>query len=310
MTKILDPKNDVVFQKIFGIRKNKHILISFLNSILNLKGDNLIKNVEFEEKHLDVSMINSEKLSILDLHVSTESNLDINIEIQLINQYNMIKRTVFYMAKMLLNQLDKGEDYSLLNRTITINILNFDYLKGGNYIKCYGLFEKETKNPLTDLLEIIFIELPRFSRLKKQENPIEPNKEYNEKLYKWLTFLSNPSGKENEEFMKSDGEIKEAMNVLHEISGDKETVMLAEMREKAIMDEQSRLKGAREEGREEGREEILKETILENLKEIGEVPQSLINLINEQEDINILKSWNRLSVLSKSLEDFQVKVNH
>lgn len=222
----------------------------------------------------------------------------------------MIKRTVFYMAKMLLNQLDKGEDYSLLNRTITINILNFDYLKGGNYIKCYGLFEKETKNPLTDLLEIIFIELPRFSRLKKQENPIEPNKEYNEKLYKWLTFLSNPSGKENEEFMKSDGEIKEAMNVLHEISGDKETVMLAEMREKAIMDEQSRLKGAREEGREEGREEILKETILENLKEIGEVPQSLINLINEQEDINILKSWNRLSVLSKSLEDFQVKVNH
>ena len=310
MTKILDPKNDVVFQKIFGIRKNKHILISFLNSILNLKGDNLIKNVEFEEKHLYVSMINSEKLSILDLHVSTESNLDINIEIQLINQYNMIKRTVFYMAKMLLNQLDKGEDYSLLNRTITINILNFDYLKGGNYIKCYGLFEKETKNPLTDLLEIIFIELPRFSRLKKQENPIEPNKEYNEKLYKWLTFLSNPSGKENEEFMKSDGEIKEAMNVLHEISGDKETVMLAEMREKAIMDEQSRLKGAREEGREEGREEILKETILENLKEIGEVPQSLINLINEQEDINILKSWNRLSVLSKSLEDFQVKVNH
>lgn len=165
MTKILDPKNDVVFQKIFGIRKNKHILISFLNSILNLKGDKLIKNVEFEEKHLDVSMIKSEKLSILDLHVSTESNLDINIEIQLINQYNMIKRTVFYMAKMLLNQLDKGEDYSLLNRTITINILNFDYLKGGNYIKCYGLFEKETKNPLTDLLEIIFIELPRFSRL-------------------------------------------------------------------------------------------------------------------------------------------------
>jgi len=39
-------------------------LISFLNSILNLTGKNAIKEVEFEEKHLDVSLIASEKLSI------------------------------------------------------------------------------------------------------------------------------------------------------------------------------------------------------------------------------------------------------
>jgi hypothetical protein len=47
-------------------------LISFLNSILNLTGKNAIKEVEFEEKNLDVSLIASEKLSILDLHVTTE----------------------------------------------------------------------------------------------------------------------------------------------------------------------------------------------------------------------------------------------
>ena len=35
-------------------------------------------------------------------------------------------------------------------------------------------------------------------------------------IYKWLTFLSNPTGKEIEEFMKTDGEIKEAMDVLYE----------------------------------------------------------------------------------------------
>ena len=230
------------------------------------------------------------------MHVSTESNLDINIEIQLINQYNMIKRTVFYMAKMLLNQLKKGENYSLLNRTVTINILNFDYLKDENYIKCYSLFEKETKDPLTDLLEIVFIELPKFIRFGKKEY----NKEYNEKLYKWLTFLSNPLGKETEEFMKSDGEIKEAMDVLYEISGDKETVMLAEMREKAIMDEQSRLKGARE--------EILKETMIENLNEIGEVSQKVIILINKQQDMAILKYWNKLSARVQSLEEFEDKM--
>ena len=52
--------------------------------------------------------------------------------------------------------------------------------------------------------------------------------------------------------MKTDGEIKEAMDVLYKISGDKDAIMLAEMREKALMDEQSRLNGARKEGVKKG----------------------------------------------------------
>jgi predicted transposase/invertase (TIGR01784 family) len=150
------------------------------------------------------------------------------------------------MSKMLLSQLKKGEDYSCLNRTVTINILNFNYLDGESFIKRYGLFEKESKKPLTDLLEYIFIELPKFT---------EANKDYNNKLHKWLTFLSNPNGREIEAFMKTDGEIKEAMDVLYKISGDKEAIMLAEMREKAVRDEQSRLNGARKEGLDIGKRE-------------------------------------------------------
>lgn len=255
MDKLLDPKNDIVFQKIFGMKKNKKILISFLNAILNLQGDNSIKDVQFEEKNIDVSLIASEKLSILDLHVITEMNTEINIEMQLINQYNMIERTIFYMSKMILGQLKKGDDYANLNRTITINILNFKYLDGNEFIKNYGIFEKTTKRKLTDLVEYIFIELPRLK---------ETNKDYNTKLHKWLLFLLNPNDKEVDEFMKNDGEIKEAMDVLYNISGDKETVMLAEMREKAIMDEQSRLNGARKEGKIEGKIEVAK-----NLKKLG-----------------------------------------
>ena len=41
--------------------------------------------------------------------------------------------------------------------------------------------------------------------------------------------------------MKTDGKINEVMNVLFKIRRDKEAMMLAEMREKAIMDEQNRL---------------------------------------------------------------------
>ena len=33
-SKFLDPKNDVCFKRIFGTEKNKHILIHFLNNII------------------------------------------------------------------------------------------------------------------------------------------------------------------------------------------------------------------------------------------------------------------------------------
>lgn len=145
MIKLLDPKNDLVFQKLFGMKKHRHILINFLNAVLELDGLNKIKEVSFEEKQLDVTLLTSEKLSILDLHVITETSMNINVEIQLVNQYNMIKRTIFYLSKMILSQLKKGEDYSALSRTITINILNFNYIEEDSFINNYLYHNKKLK---------------------------------------------------------------------------------------------------------------------------------------------------------------------
>ena len=46
MTKFLDPKNDLVFKRIFGTEKNKDILIHFLNDIFE-RHDNPIVDVTF-----------------------------------------------------------------------------------------------------------------------------------------------------------------------------------------------------------------------------------------------------------------------
>ncbi|BCZ45799.1 hypothetical protein psyc5s11_18660 [Clostridium gelidum] len=143
---------------------------------------------------------------------------------------------------MILSQLKKGEDYSALSRTITINILNFNYLDEDNFINNYLYHNKKTKKMLCDLCEIIFIELPKFNIA---------HKDYNDKLHRWLTFLANPSGEEIHDMAKTDGEIKEAMDVLYDISSDKELRRLIDLRELAIMDEQNRLNGANKEGKSE-----------------------------------------------------------
>ncbi len=238
-----------------------------MNAILNLNGVDKIKDVFFEEKQLDVTLLTSEKLSILDIHVVTETDLNINVEIQLINQYNMIKRTIFYLSKMILSQLKKGEDYSSLNRTITINILNFSYLGEQNFINNYLYHNKTTKKILSDLCEVIFIELPKFNIT---------HKDYNDKLHRWLTFLVNPSGEEIQNMAKTDGEIKEAMDLLYNISSDQELRRIIDLRELAIMDEQNRLNSAKKEGIEKGIEQgIEKEKENSRLKDIERVKKFL-----------------------------------
>lgn len=78
-------------------------------------------------------------------------------------------------------------------------------------------------------------------------------------LHKWLTFLTNP----RDNTLTEDPVISKAIKVLDSLSNDPETVRLAELRMKKILDERSMLEGAREEARKEG----LKEGKIKGLKE-------------------------------------------
>jgi len=123
------------------------------------------------------------------------------------------------------------------------HILNFNYLQEDNFINNYLYYNKKTKKMLSDLCEIIYIELPKFNIA---------HKDYNDKIHIWLTFLANLSGEEIQDMAKTDGEIKEAIDTLYDISSDKELRRLIDLRELAIMDEQNRLNGAKKEGIEQG----------------------------------------------------------
>ena len=46
MTNPIDPRIDCVFKAILGAIENKNLLIHFLNAILELKGKDIIKEVE------------------------------------------------------------------------------------------------------------------------------------------------------------------------------------------------------------------------------------------------------------------------
>ncbi len=261
MRGLLDPKMDFVFKNIFGSEKHPNILISFLNA--TLKPKNLITEVEIKNTDLNKGYI-EDKFSRLDVKATTSNNEIINIEIQLKNEYNMIKRSLYYWSKLYSEQLNEGEDYSLLKRTICINILNFKYLKTRMFHSVYRMKEIHTNEELSDIEEIHFIEIPK----------LEDGSDEKDMLVAWIEFLKNPESEKVRSLEMSVDEIREAKDELIKMSNDDTQRELYEMRAKTLRDKISALNEAERKGIKKG----------EKNKAI-EIAKSLINLGLDKESI-------------------------
>ena len=178
----LTPKNDIIFKKIFGTEGNELILKDFLSSII----EEPIKQIEVEkDTRLEKEELN-DKVGILDIKAKLDNGTQVNVEMQLVNQKNMEKRTLFYWGKLYTGSIHEGETFYQLKKTITINLLDFNYFDTKEYhTKWHIVEDKEKDKVLTDVLEIHFIELKKFIKSdKKPENKKE----------EWLYFLDYTKG--------------------------------------------------------------------------------------------------------------------
>ena len=268
---LLNPQIDFVFKKIFGTEKNKPILINFLNAVI--KPITPIKDVEIKNNDIDKDFI-EDKFSRLDVKATTSNKEHINIEIQVKNEYNMIQRTLYYWSKLFSEQIQNRANYSKLERTVCINILNFKYLKNDKYHNAYRLKELTSNEELTDLQEIHFIELPKFNEIGNKE--YVENVEKMDALEKWLEFLVEPESNTVRQLELSNEEIKLAKSELYRLSMDSKEREQYNMREKAIYDRISALENAEAKGKIEGK--------LEEKLEVAK------KLLSSNVDINIIIS--------------------
>lgn len=235
---LLNPKIDFVFKKIFGSEEHPEVLISFLNAVLKQK--NKIVEVEIKNSDIEKAYI-EDKFSRLDVKAKTNNKEIINIEIQLKNEYNMIQRSLYYWSKLYEEQLNEGDRYDKLSRTICINILDFKYLKNDRFHNGYRLKEIETNEELTDLQEIHFIEIPKLKKLSTEGEVVDM-------LEGWVEFLRDPESEVVRKLEMTTKEIREAKDELYRLSRNEKERELYFLREKSLKDEISALANAREKG--------------------------------------------------------------
>ena len=118
MEKLLDSKIDFIFKNIFGNKTSSNILISLLNAILGYKKE----GKKIIEITIDDSFIKKEniddKFAILDIKATLNDGTRVNIEMQIVDQYDMKKRSLYYLSRLYSEQLKQGDEYRKLNGAI------------------------------------------------------------------------------------------------------------------------------------------------------------------------------------------------
>lgn len=86
---------DFAFKQLFGVQGQEELLISFLNAILPESLSTSIVSLKIENPHLHKEY-EEDKLSILAI---LNDGTKINIEIQLRNTQEILRRTLYYWSK-------------------------------------------------------------------------------------------------------------------------------------------------------------------------------------------------------------------
>ena len=235
--------NDYAFKRILGSEEGKDALLAFINAVLKPQPGHELVYLDLVDREIDPKHI-LQRGARLDVLAKTEHGVLINVEVQVANQYNIDKRTMFYWAGLYYGQLGSGQNFKELRKTITINIIGFNWFKDDkDYHNTCRIRVDKTGQLFSDDLEFHFLELEKVKKLnRKPEDALE----------EWLMYLSNLEGKEMEAVAKKNPAIRKALTIEEAFRQSAKERRIYELREKAIRDEISMLEGAREEGIVEG----------------------------------------------------------
>jgi predicted transposase/invertase (TIGR01784 family) len=252
----LDVKTDYAFKKVFGSDGSKNILKSFLNSTIEFENNQKIEDLEIIDPY-NIPILKGMKDTFVDVKVRLEDKTIVIIEMQVLNHDGFEKRVLYNMTKNYSQQLQKGEQYHLLNPVIALTIVNFEMFEYEKYKSNYILLEKEEFTKYSGDVELIFIELPKFNKSLEECKDVED---------KWLYFIKNsedlsviPENCENE--------IKDAYEIANTANFSLDELELQRKRKEFIYIQRNSIEKAKREGLKEGLEQGLEQGHKRGLKD-------------------------------------------
>jgi predicted transposase/invertase (TIGR01784 family) len=255
--KLLDPKSDITFKKIFG--ENERILIALLNAILKLPVPIVKVNYFTNEIHPEWE---DGKNSIVDIRCTDDLGRQFIVEMQMIYYPSFLQRAIYNTAKLFSKQLVAGDDFSDLKPVYSINFLvKSAFPNEKEFINTFKVTNTKNIEHTIGDVEFIFVELEKWQNLAKfdEENLLDH----------WLKYFMDPNFYKNlsKEDIEKYGFVTDALKGLELSSYTLEQLDAHERYLDRVRTHNSIMRGALEQGRKEGMEKGLEEGREKGLEE-------------------------------------------
>jgi predicted transposase/invertase (TIGR01784 family) len=204
MARYLDPKNDLIFKRIFGEHPN--LLKSFLNALMPLKAEQRIESLEYLPAE-QVPDNPAKKNSIVDVRCMDNYGRQFIVEMQMLWNSSFSNRLVFNASKAYVRQLGKNERYNLLQPVYGLAILDSVFDKQTTeFYHHYRIVNDRNTEEVIEGLEFVLVELPKFRAETWAERRL---------AVLWLRFLREVEERQSvvSDDLKADAEIRQALEL-------------------------------------------------------------------------------------------------
>lgn len=183
---IFDTQNDAFFRDNFTKPGHEFVLISLLTAVL---GDDLkhpITKVTVAPTEIAPNRTSGKSVRF-DVCCELDSGERIDIEMQVLDQHNIVKRSLVYESVLYLRGLNAGDEYADRQPAYCINILNFELEQTrdkNNPLTVVAYCDLESKAIFSEDQKIYFLEIPKFKKQLKYKSVSDLSL-----LERWMAFF-------------------------------------------------------------------------------------------------------------------------
>ena len=185
-----------------------------------------------------------DKLGIMDVRILLHDNTQMNMEMQVQYFEYWDERALFYLSKMFISQIHKGDSYDKLEKCIHVSILDFIRFPDDDFFRSIHFHNDKTGVLYSDKMELQILELKK----------LPPDIKTGEDIVAWMKFFSGKTREEFRNMAKTNEYFDEAYNTLLHLSADEMKRLEYEAREKALKDYNTQMFSAEKRGRKQGEE--------------------------------------------------------
>lgn len=255
--RFLDVRTDFAFKKVFGSEQSKNVLISFLNALIDF-GEKQVVDLTIVDPY-QIPLLKGMKDSYVDVKAVLSDRTKVIVEMQVLNVEGFEKRVLYNAAKLYSTQLKKSGKYTTLDPIIALTITDFEmFPEFAKTISYWNLRERDVLLQYNNDIELIFAELPKFTKTEEELSSITD---------KWLYFVKHAGDMEFVPESFTEPQLLKAFDIANTAGLSEEELDIQFKRQDFIAMQQGAMEKAAQSGLEQGIEQGKVETARNMLRD-------------------------------------------